>query len=75
MQKKNVFSSFATFENIIEVCKIGLFYRNISTIFLKVLNIYLFLEIFQKVEIVMLRWNILQYLTKMLRKYFNCNEI
>ena len=23
----------------------------------------------------MLRWNILQYLTKMLRQYFNCNEI
>ena len=26
-------------------------------------------------RIVMLRWNILQYLTKMLRQYFNCNEI
>ena len=26
------------------------------------------------VKIVMLQWNILQYLTKVLRKYFNCNE-
>ena len=39
----------------------------LSTIFLKALNIYLFLNIFQKVRILMLRWNILQY--------FNCNEI
>ena len=38
-----------------EVCKIGTFQRNISRIFLKVLNIYLFSKIFEKVEIVMLR--------------------
>ena len=69
-----VTSSFATFRNIIEVSKTGTFQRNISTIFLKVLNIYLFSKIFQKVEIVMLRWNILQYLTKMLRQHFNCNK-
>ena len=68
-------SSFATFGNVIEVCKIGTFQRNIFPIFLKVLNIYLFSKIFQKVEIVMLRWNILQYSTRMLRQYFNCNEI
>ena len=48
-------SSFAVLRNIIEVCKIGTFQRNISTIFLKVLNIYLFLKILQKVEIGMLR--------------------
>ena len=41
-------SSFATFENIIEVSKIGIFQRNLSTIFLKVSNIYLFSKIFQK---------------------------
>ena len=29
-----------------------------SIIFLKVLNIYLFSKIFQKIEIVILRWNI-----------------
>ena len=52
VEKNNVFSSFATFGNIIEVCKIGIFQRNISTIFLKVLNIYLFSEVLQKVEIV-----------------------
>ena len=46
----------------------------LSTIFLKALNIYLFTKIFQNVKIVMSHWNILQYLTKMLRKYFNCNE-
>ena len=56
------------------MCKIGTFKGNLSTIFLKVLNIYLFKKIFQEVEIVMLRWNILQYLTKMLRQYFNCSE-
>ena len=56
------------------MCKIGTFQRNFSTIFLKLLNIYLFSKIFQKVEIVMLRWNILQYLRKMLRQYFSCNE-
>ena len=43
--------------------------------FLKILNIYLVLKIFQKVRIVMLRWNILQYLTKILRQYFNYDEI
>ena len=41
------------YENIIEVRKIGTFQRNISTIFLKVLNICLFSKILQKVEIVM----------------------
>ena len=46
----------------------------LSTIFLKALNIYLFTKIFQYVKIVMLQWNILQYLTKILRQYFNCNE-
>ena len=56
------------------MCKIEKFQRNISTIFLKLLNIYYFLKIFQKVEIVMLRWNILQCLKKMLREYFSCNE-
>ena len=35
----------------------------------------MFSKIFWKVQIVMLRWNILQYLTKILRQYFNCNEI
>ena len=45
-----------------EVCKIGTFQQNIPTIFLEVLNIYLFSKIFQKVEFVMLQ-------------YFNCNEI
>ena len=57
------------------MCKIGTFQENLSKIFLKVLNIYLFSKIFPKVKIVMLRWNILQYLSKMLRQYFNCNEI
>ena len=56
------------------MCKIGTFQRNLSTIFSKLLDIYLFSELFQKVEIVMLRWNILLYLTKMLRQYFSCNE-
>ena len=37
------------------------FQRNCSTIFLKVLNIYLFLKICQKVDFVILPWNILQY--------------
>ena len=46
---------FATFENILEMCKIGVFQRNASTIFLKALNIYLFLNIFQKFGILMLR--------------------
>ena len=44
VDKNNVFLSFATFGNIIEVCKIGTFQRKISTIFLQVLNIYLFSE-------------------------------
>ena len=57
------------------MCKIGTFQGNLSIIFLRILNIYLFLKIFQKVEFLMLRWNILQYLTKMLRQYLNCNEI
>ena len=48
--------------------------RNLFRTFLKPLNIYLFSKIFQKVEIVKLRRNILQYLTKMLRQYFSCNE-
>ena len=48
---------------------------HLSKIFLKVFNIYLILNIFQKVKIVTLRWNILQYSTTMLRQYFNCNEI
>ena len=33
---------FATFGNIVEVCKMGVFQWDVSTIFLKVLNIYLF---------------------------------
>ena len=74
MKKYNI-ATFATFRNIIQVCKIGTFEGNLSTIFLKVLNFHLFSKIFQKIEIVMLRWNTLQYLTKMLRQYFNCNEI
>ena len=37
------------------VPKIGTFQRNLSTIFLKVLNIYLFSKIFPKVKTVMLR--------------------
>ena len=56
------------------MCKTEKFQRNLSTIFLKLLNIYVFSKIFQKVEIVMLPWNILQYLKKMLREYFSCNE-
>ena len=46
---------FATFGNIIRMCKIGTLQRNVSTMFLKILNIYLVLKIFQKVRIVMLR--------------------
>ena len=34
------------------MCKIGTFQRNLSTTFLKPLNIYLFSKIFQKVKIV-----------------------
>ena len=55
VEKNNVFSFFATFGNIIEICKIDTFQRNISTIFLKVLNINFFSEIFQKFEIAMVR--------------------
>ena len=40
----------------------------LSTIFLKVLNIHFFTKIFQNVEILMF-----QQLTKILRRYFNCN--
>ena len=40
----------------------------------KALNIYWFTKIFQNVKSVMLECNILQYLTKILRQYFNCNE-
>ena len=58
---------FATIWNISKMYKIGTIQRNLSTTFLKTLNIYLFSKIFQKVEIVKLRWNILQY--------FSCNEI
>ena len=56
------------------MCKIGTFQWNLSTIFLKLLNIYLFSKILQKVKIVMLRQNILQYFTKIFRQYFNCNK-
>ena len=66
--------ALATFCNISKMCKIEKFQRNLSTIFLKILDIYLFSKIFQKVEIVMLRWNILQYLNKILREYFSSNE-
>ena len=55
VEKNNVLSSFATFGNIIEVCKISTFQRKVSTIFPKVLNIYFFPKIFQKVEVVRLR--------------------
>ena len=34
----------------------------------------MFTKIFQNVKILILQWNILQYLTKLLRWYFNCNE-
>ena len=53
--------------------KIEKFQRNLSTIFIKLLNIYTFSKIFQKVKIATLRWNILQYLKKM-SEYFSCNE-
>ena len=36
---------FATFRNMIEMCKIDTFERNLSTMFLKILNIYLVLKI------------------------------
>ena len=66
--------ALATFWNISKMCEIEKFQRNLSTIFLKLLNIYLFSKIFQKVKIVMLQWNILQCLKKMLREYFSSNE-
>ena len=47
-QKNDVTSSFVTLENIIEVCKIGTFQRNLSTMLLKVLNIYLFQKYFRQ---------------------------
>ena len=50
------------------------YFNEIVPIFLEALNICLFTKIFQNVKIVMLQWNILQYLTKILRQYFNCNE-
>ena len=46
----------------------------LSTIFLKALNIHSFTKIFQNIKIVILQGNILQYLTKTLRQYVNCNE-
>ena len=46
---------FTKFRNIIQVCKINTFQENLPTIFIKVLNLYLFSKIFQKVEIVILR--------------------
>ena len=42
--------SLAAFRNIIEMCKIGTFKRNITTIFLTLLNIHLFSLIFQKAK-------------------------
>ena len=42
VEKNNVSSSFATCGNITEVCKIGTFQGNISTVLLEVLNIYFF---------------------------------
>ena len=38
--KQDVSSLLATFKNIIEMCKIGKFQRNFSSIFQKLLNIY-----------------------------------
>ena len=40
----------------------------------KSIKYFLHSRIFQEVEILMLRCNILQYLRKMLRHYFNYNE-
>ena len=54
-KNNNVSSSLAAFGNIIEMCKIVTFQRNLSKIFLKVLNIYLSLKIFQEIKIVILR--------------------
>ena len=33
-----------------------------------------YLLVYKNIKIVMLQWNILQYLTTILRQYFNCNE-
>ena len=66
--------ALAIFWNIIKMGKIEEFQRNLSTVFLKLLYIYLFLKILQKVKILMLRWNILEYLKKILSEYFSCNE-
>ena len=57
--------ALATFFNITKMCKIKKFQRIFSTIFLKLLNIYFFSKIFQKLEI---------ELKKILREYFSCNE-
>ena len=53
-KKNNVSSSLATFGNIIEMCKKGIWRRNLSTKFLKGLNIHLFSKRNKKVQIVML---------------------
>ena len=53
--EKKILRHHLQFGNLIEVCKIGTFQRNIFTKFLKVLNIYVFLKIFQKFEILMFR--------------------
>ena len=42
------------FQHLEKLLKIGTFQRNISKIFLKVLNIYLFSKIFQKFKTSML---------------------
>ena len=42
--KKND-SSLATFWDISKMCKIGIFQQNLSTIFLKVLNLFVFKNI------------------------------
>ena len=75
-KKENDFpSSLATFWNIIEICKIDTFQRNLSKIFPIQLNIYLFPKILQQAQTVMLRWNIFQYLKNILRQYFNRNKV
>ena len=50
-KKNNVSSLIATFGNINKVCKIGTFQRNISTILVKILNIYLFQKYFKKLKL------------------------
>ena len=42
---------FEKFGNTIKMCEISAFQRYLSTIFLKVFNIYLILNIFQKLEL------------------------